>query len=67
MRANRRWILPALLRGKLVDYYVELSDESQASLSGVKKVLMEKLGLVKDSLSAGHLFITRDQGVQGKI
>jgi len=64
---KQKTILPALLRGKLVDYYVDLSEESRASLNAIKKALMEKSGLAKDSLSAGRLFITRDQGAQEKV
>jgi len=61
---KQKTIVPALLWGKLVDCYVELGEESSASLSLVKKALMEKSG---DSLSAGRLSITRDQGVQEKV
>ena len=50
-----------------MDYYVELSDESRASLSGVKKALMEKLGLVKDSLSAGCLLSLRTKECREKL
>ena len=65
--SKQKTILPALLRGKLVDYYVELSEKSRASLGAVKKALLEKSGLAKDSLSAGRLFITRDQGAQERV
>ena len=60
--AKQKSVLPTLLRGKLVDYFVELSDETKADLQAVKQALMKKAGLVKDPLLAGRLFITRDQG-----
>ena len=57
--AKQKSVLPTLLRGKLVDYFVELSDETKADLSAVKWALMEKAGLVKDPLLASRLFVTR--------
>ena len=34
--------LPTLLRGKLVEYYMELSSEEKSSLEGVKAALRRK-------------------------
>ena len=51
--SKQKTILPALLWGKLVDYYVEQSEEFRATLSVVKKALMKKSGLIKDSMSVG--------------
>ena len=43
-------VLPTLLRGKLVDIYINLDDGTKADLAEVKKALMKKVGLVKDPL-----------------
>ena len=54
-------VLPTLLRGKLVDIFVELDGETRADLTAVKKALMNKAGLIKDPLLAGKEFIARMQ------
>lgn len=54
-------VLPTLLRGKLVDFYIELSEETRADLAELKKALMNKAGLLKDPLMAGKEFIARIQ------
>ena len=52
-------ILPTLLRGKLVDYYVDLDAATKADLKLLKTALMKKAGLAQDPLMAGKLFISR--------
>ena len=52
-------ILLTLLRGKLVDYYVDLDATTKAYL---KLALMKKAGLTQDPLTAGKLFICCCQG-----
>ena len=59
--AKRATMLPTLLRGKLVDIYIKLSEEIRGDLVEVKKAVMSKAGLTKDSLVAGKEFITRIQ------
>ena len=59
--AKRATVLPTLLRGKLVDIYIELSEETRGDLAEVKKALMSKAGLTKDPLVAGKEFIARIQ------
>jgi len=59
--AKKAIVLPTLLRGKLVDIYIELSDTTRADLAEVKKALMSKAGLTKDPLVAGKEFIARSQ------
>ena len=56
-----RIILPTLLRGKLVDYYVDLDATTKADLNLLKAALMKKAGLTQDPLTAGKLFISRCQ------
>ena len=54
-------VLPTLLRGKLVDIYIELSKETRGDLAEVKKVLMSKAGLTTDPLVARKELIARIQ------
>ena len=59
--AKQKLILPTLLRGKLVDIYMGLGDDTRGDLKLLKKALMKHAGLVRDPLSAGQLFMTRHQ------
>ena len=54
---KRAIVLPTLLRGKLLDIYIELGEDTRADLAEVKKILMSKAGLTKDPLVAGKEFI----------
>jgi hypothetical protein len=54
-------ILPTLLRGKLVDHYVDLDTATKADLKLLKAALMKEAGLAQDPLTAGKLFISRSQ------
>ena len=54
-------ILSILLRGKLVDHYVELDMTTRTDLKQLKTALMTKAGLTQDSLMAGKMFILRCQ------
>ena len=54
-------ILPTLLRGKLVDHYVELDATTRTDLKQLKTALMTKAGLTQDPLTAGKMFISRCQ------
>ena len=49
-------ILPTLLRGNLVDYYMDLSEEENESLEGLKQALERKAGIKKDPLVAAKYF-----------
>ena len=44
-----------LLRGKLVDYYVDLDATVKADLNLLKAALMKKARLTQDPLTAGKL------------
>ena len=59
-------ILPTLLSGKLVDYYVELDEAIKASMKLLKTALMTRAGLVKDPLTAGKIFISYCQHASKK-
>ena len=41
-------VLPTLLRGKLVEYYVSLEDEKKADPETLRKALMDRAGISKD-------------------
>ena len=49
-------ILPTLLLGKLIDYYVDLDATTKADLKLLKTALMKKAGLAQDALTPGKLF-----------
>ena len=59
--AQKKRILPTLLRGKLVDIYMGLNDETRGDLTLLKKALVKQAGLMRDPLSAGQLFMTHHQ------
>ena len=55
-------IVPTLLSEKLLDSYLELSEEERSSLQALEKSLVERCSLTKDPLVAGKQFTTRRQG-----
>ena len=54
-------ILPTLLRGNLVDYYMDLGDDEKKSLEEVKQALERKAGIKKDPTVAAKYFNSRHQ------
>ena len=54
--------MPTLLRGKLVDIYLTIDEETRGNLQHLKKALMRQAGLLRDPLTAGQSFMTRRQG-----
>ena len=54
-------VLPALLRGKLLDAYTSLSDAEEVDLNTLKRSLAERAGLVKDPLVSAKKFRERRQ------
>ena len=56
-------ILPTLLRGKLVECYVELEADTKKAVNYVKEELVKRLRLCREplQLEAGKLFMTRSQ------
>ena len=59
--------LPTLLRGKLIDIYLELDDESKADMKTLRSALAEKAGLAQDALSAARAFKERTQRPEEKV
>ena len=60
-------ILPTLLRGKLVECYVDLDTETKKSANSVKDELAKRLRLCRDPLEAGRLFMARSQLEHEKV
>ena len=65
--AKQVTILPTLLRGKLIDYYVELDMGQKGSVKSLRMALMTKAGLLQDPLTAGRAFSERRQGLQERV
>ena len=72
--AVKRWdnvkqlaIVSALLRGTLVDFFVELSEEDRADMQTPKKALSAKAGLARDPLFSAKCFNMRKQGQEEKV
>ena len=65
--AKQLVIVPALLRGKLVDFFVELSEEDRANMQTLKRALSAKAGLVRDHLPSAKCFNMRKQGQKRKL
>ena len=59
-------IVPTLFSERLLDCYMELSEEEKSSLLVLKKSMVEKCGLTKDPLTAGKQFTARCQGPDEK-
>lgn len=60
--AKQLTIIPTLLKGKLLDHYIELTDVEKASMADLKKNLTSKAGLTKNKLTAARDFQSRIQG-----
>ena len=58
---RRKVVLPTLLRGKLVEYYMEADEATRGDLAELKTFLMTKVGLVRDPLTSSQLFMSRSQ------
>jgi len=59
--AKQKLILPTLLRGKLVDTYIQLNETTRENLGTIKKVLMEAVGITRDPFTAGQAFMSQHQ------
>ena len=64
---KKKVILPTLLRGKLVDIYMTLSEETRGALLELKKTLMRQAGLLRDPLTASQSFMSRRQASGEKV
>ena len=59
--AKQLTVLPTLLRGKLVDKYVDFDAETRTDLVKLKVALEKASGQMKDPLVASRTFVTREQ------
>ena len=60
-------IAPMLLRGKLVDIYVDFNTETKSDLQLLKDTLMKRAGLDSDSLMIGKEFMSCSQLPNEKV
>jgi len=62
-------VIPTLLRGKLIDYYVELNDATKADLKFLflRAALQERAGKKDDPLVASKHFNARRQAIDKRI
>ena len=49
-------VIPTLFKGKLIDYYVKLDDDTKADLKLLKAALQEQAGTKEDPLLASRNF-----------
>ena len=54
-------IVPALLRGKLVEIFVDLEGEEKANIKTLKRALSARVGLTSDPLASARRFNDRKQ------
>ena len=60
-------ILPALLRGKLQDFYITLGDSQKKDLPMLKKSLRDRAGLTKDPLTSTKKFTEKKQNSKESV
>ena len=65
--AKQLKVIPTLLRGKLIDYYVELSEDAKSSLGNLKTALQERAGVIDDPLAVSRQFNQRSQSPDEKV
>ena len=65
--AKQLSIVPALLRGKLVEIFVDLEDEEKANIKMLKRALSVRAGLTSDPLASARCFNDRKQEPGEKV
>lgn len=60
--ARQLTVIPTLLRGKLLDYFLDLSEDEKSSMGALRTALVERAGLSADPLVAAKKFMARNQG-----
>ena len=58
---NSLSIIPALLRGSLLDHFLEVAVDERETVSGLKADLAKRAGLTMDSLTATQKFMEVNQ------
>ena len=64
--AKQLAVVPTLLHGKLINCYLDLSEDDKKDVKTLRTALQEKAGLKRDPLMASKLFNERVQGPQEK-
>ena len=64
---RKKLVLPTLLCGKLVEYYVDADKMTHGNFANLKTFLMIKVGLVRDPLMSGQLFMSHSQQPRERI
>ncbi|ETW99204.1 MAG: hypothetical protein ETSY2_41360 [Candidatus Entotheonella gemina] len=59
--AKQLTVLPTLLRGKLLDRFVDFDEETKGDLAKLKTALEKAVGRADDPLAAAKAFVSRDQ------
>ena len=57
-------VIPTLLRGKLIDDYVELPEATKANLGRLKPAIQDRVGVKEDPLAASKQF---NQGLEEEV
>lgn len=65
--AKQLAVIPTLLRGKLIDYYVDLDDATKADLKLLKAALQERAGKKEDPLVVSRNFNKRNQNFDERV
>lgn len=65
--AKQLTIIPTLVRGKLLDYYLDLCEEEKSSMEALQRALVGRAGLSADPLVAAGKFMTRSQGTTESV
>ena len=60
-------VILTLLRGKLIEYYVELEDATKNDLALLKAALLDKSSKKNDPLGASQCFNQRNQSQDEKV
>ena len=60
-------VIPALLRGKLLDFYAVLTSEERSDLVTMKKALSDRAGVTKDPLKSAKYFGERRQEAKESV
>lgn len=66
-RSKQLIVLPTLLRGKLLDHFVDLDVETKEDLKKLRTALRKCTGAIEDPLSAEKAFVGREQGPDERV
>lgn len=64
---KRLSVIPALLRGSLLDHFLEVPADERKTVSALKEALAERAGLTTDSLKAAQKFMEVNQREKQRV